>query len=197
MWKRPDVSKRNRNRVFSDGMRRKISEAHKKSGHKPPIFNRNHTEETRIKMSLSHRNMSEETRKKMSNGHKDIKRSPFSEEHRKNMSKSQKGKYGEKNPNWKGGITPKNHLIRNSDEFENWRKSVFERDNYTCRKCNKRGGLYLHAHHIKSFAEYPELRFRVSNGITLCEDCHRKTDNYGNKARYITEGELRISSKVN
>ena len=47
MWKRPDVSKRNRNRVFSDEMRRKISEAHKKSGHKPPIFNRNHTEENK------------------------------------------------------------------------------------------------------------------------------------------------------
>ena len=58
-----------------------------------------------------------------------------------------------------------------------WREKVFKRDNYTCRICGEYGGK-LNAHHSKSFSEYPKLRYRVKNGITLCEDCHKLTDNY-------------------
>ena len=32
---------------------------------------------------------------------------------------------GEKSHNWKGGITSKNHIIRNSIEYEFWRMAVF------------------------------------------------------------------------
>jgi 5-methylcytosine-specific restriction endonuclease McrA len=65
-------------------------------------------------------------------------------------------------------------------KYLNWRISVFERDGYGCQICEKIGGL-LQVHHIKSWAKYPELRYVVDNGITLCLDCHKKTDNYGNK----------------
>ena len=75
--------------------------------------------------------------------------------------------------NYKGGITPENKVIRNSEKIKFWRHHVFERDNYTCQKCNKKGGL-LNAHHIKEFAKFPELRTVVSNGLTLCVICHRK-----------------------
>ena len=54
-----------------------------------------------------------------------------------------------------------------------WRNEVFERDNYTCQKCNKRGGE-LNAHHIKSYSKFKELRYEVDNGITVCIECHRK-----------------------
>jgi len=80
---------------------------------------------------------------------------------------------GINNPMWKGGITPRSVLIRCSSDYAIWRSSVFERDNYTCRECGERGGK-LNAHHINSFAKYPELRLVVDNGITLCEACHRK-----------------------
>lgn len=87
---------------------------------------------------------------------------------------------GEASPHWKGGITPEVQKIRNSLEYKVWRTAVFERDNYTCQECNNRGG-YLNADHIKRFADYPELRFELNNGRTLCRDCHRKTDTYGRK----------------
>lgn len=74
--------------------------------------------------------------------------------------------------NWKGGITSLNEIERNSNQYKEWRAAVFERDNYTCRHCQVRGRR-LHSHHIKSFALYPELRFDINNGITLCKECHK------------------------
>lgn len=81
---------------------------------------------------------------------------------------------------WKGGITSENERIRTGIDFRLWREAVFARDNWTCQKCGKKGGK-LEAHHIKRFSLYPELRFAIDNGITLCVNCHKKTDNYGNR----------------
>ncbi len=71
-----------------------------------------------------------------------------------------------------GGVSTKDMLIRASGEYVAWRKAVFGRDNYTCQNCGARGGK-LEAHHIKSFAKYPELRLELSNGVTLCKSYHR------------------------
>ena len=95
-----------------------------------------------------------------------------------------KGKIGNKNPSWKGGISSINNRIRRSLNYRLWRKTVFERDKYTCVFCGKMGGR-LEADHIKPFALFPELRFAIDNGRTLCGDCHRKTDNYGWKGKQI------------
>lgn len=61
----------------------------------------------------------------------------------------------------------------NSLDYKKWRKRVYARDKYTCRfpGCNKRGG-YLEAHHIRRFSQYPQLRYVISNGITLCKAHH-------------------------
>ena len=90
------------------------------------------------------------------------------------------GFVGEKNPNWRGGVTKENEKIRKSIEYKQWRISVFKRDNYTCQICYKKKGIILNADHIKQFALYPELRFDVDNGRTLCLECHKQTDSYLN-----------------
>lgn len=78
---------------------------------------------------------------------------------------------GEKSYRWKGGISPENVKIRNSFEMKIWRKAVFVRDNFTCQKYGTRGGE-LHPHHINNFADFPELRFAIDNGITLSKKAH-------------------------
>jgi hypothetical protein len=79
---------------------------------------------------------------------------------------------GENHPNWNDGITPINNKIRTSANGVMWRKAVLVRDNFTCQKYGVRGGV-LCAHHINNFAEFPELRFAIDNGITLCEKAHK------------------------
>mgnify|MGYP001603936834 CR=1 FL=1 len=89
------------------------------------------------------------------------------------------GQLGKNNWAWKGGKSKNQHNIK-SPKYKRWVNKVFERDSYTCQDCGERG-IYLQAHHIKSWANYPKLRFTVANGLTLCEICHEKTDNYKGK----------------
>ena len=107
--------------------------------------------------------------------HKNRKGFKHTKETKIKMSIAQKGN---KSYLWKGGISKIRDKIYHSLEYRTWREKVFKRDNYTCRHCNKKGG-YIQPHHIKSFSEYPKLIFVVSNGLTLCLKCHRKTDNFG------------------
>lgn len=82
---------------------------------------------------------------------------------------------------WKGGVSTKNEIARHSVEFRIWRKSVFERDNYTCQKCKKKGG-YLHPHHVQNFSEHIAIRFVIDNGITFCVQHHKEFHKlFGNK----------------
>lgn len=62
---------------------------------------------------------------------------------------------------------------RKTEEYKTWRADVFARDGFKCQVCGQVGGV-LNAHHIKEFSKYPDLRYKVENGVTLCEECHKK-----------------------
>lgn len=84
---------------------------------------------------------------------------------------------GKNNPGYIHGNSPENKKQRNSMEYSKWRRDVFERDDFTCQECGQRG-VKLHADHIKPFSLFPELRFELNNGRTLCVPCHKKTPTY-------------------
>jgi 5-methylcytosine-specific restriction endonuclease McrA len=65
--------------------------------------------------------------------------------------------------------------------YYTWRKMVLQRDDCTCQECKKPNSR--EAHHIKDYRDNPELRYDISNGVTLCAKCHRQTDTYGNRKK--------------
>ena len=60
---------------------------------------------------------------------------------------------------------------RNRTAAKVWRKAVYEKDNWTCVACGKKGGD-LNAHHLDAYDTSVNERFDVQNGVTLCPSCH-------------------------
>lgn len=139
--------------------------------------------------------LSEETKTKIGKANRGRKLGRFSEEHRVKLSIKKKMWWdsnpqqkeifrkrfsGDKSNFWEGGVSTQNNLIRASAQYSYWRKSVYARDNYTCVDCGSIKNIT--ADHIKPFAFFQELRFELSNGRTLCLDCHKKTDTWARGA---------------
>jgi 5-methylcytosine-specific restriction endonuclease McrA len=85
---------------------------------------------------------------------------------------------------WKGGLNRTEYnKYRRSTKWGEWRKTVFERDDYTCQDCGIKGsqtGACLEPHHIIPMRvliknNLINLIYEVSNGKTLCRKCHMKT----------------------
>ena len=75
---------------------------------------------------------------------------------------------------FKPDLTDEQRLsVRNVPELRKWTKAVYERDDYTCDVCRQKGGR-LNAHHLDCWAEHPDKRYDIDNGITLCTDHHRQ-----------------------
>jgi hypothetical protein len=126
------------------------------------------------------RKISEETRKKMSIAKKGIviRHTP---ETKIKISAIQQGIQVSE---WKGFLTRPDFRERKSREYNQWRMNVFLRDNFTCQFCGIKG-CYLEAHHIKSFKHFPELRFDINNGVSLCKKCHNLTKQ-GRRSKNVT-----------
>lgn len=111
---------------------------------------------------------------------------PKSLEHRLSMSRSRLASgsnQGPRNGNWKGGISTENKRGRSRAEYFKWKNLVFANAEWKCAKCGLEQGSIckccghrslLHAHHIVGFMEAPERRYDPTNGIALCERCHRQ-----------------------
>ena len=104
---------------------------------------------------------------------------------------------GKFNHFWKGGRSTLVQRLKVTTKYREWRKAIFERDDYRCTNCKRRGNLHLHPDHIKPKALILQERnirtieqaiacdelWDTANGRTLCVDCHRATDSYGFKFR--------------
>jgi len=123
-----------------------------------------------------------------------------SKETKNKMSENAPCRIGPKNPCWRNGRVSLSVRIRSLSEYEQWRTEVFKRDDYTCQDCGK-SKCYVEAHHKILFAEilskflkvYDQFSpiddketlvrlamkykpfWEISNGQTLCKDCHNLT----------------------
>lgn len=61
---------------------------------------------------------------------------------------------------------------RGDPAYHDWRKQVWLRDNFKCKISNKDCLGRIEAHHILGWKDYPELRYEINNGITLCHYHH-------------------------
>lgn len=118
---------------------------------------------------------SEESRRKQSEKMKGRK---YSEEHKRRISEGGKGKHsylsGINHPNWNSNLTKEERIDkRKLSGYNTWRFTVYKRDNYTCQCCGDDKGGNLNTRHVESYDNNPDLRIEVSNGITLCETCHK------------------------
>jgi len=91
----------------------------------------------------------------------------FAPERNPLRGKSQPHNRGPNHYRWKGGG---DHAERTRFR-DTMQALIFERDDFTCQVCFKRGG-YIQVDHIQSWAEFPELRFVADNCRTLCMPCH-------------------------
>lgn len=134
------------------------------------IFTRSLEHRNNISLALTDRKLSDETRQKLSII---ASKRKLSEEQKTKIGNSLRG---ENHWHWKGGVTYPIFALRKTKEYRHWRNAVLRRDNFQCTQC-QRSKARLHAHHRYSFTHYPELRFEVDNGVTLCVSCHTKVEN--------------------
>lgn len=151
-----------------------------------------HTEETKRKISKFRKGkkLSEETKRKIGLSHKGKKLFPMSQEQKDKISKTLKlrkkkriseARKREKNPNWKGGISFEPYAI---DWTETLRRGIRERDRYICRLCGElQSKITFAVHHI----DYEKSNCNPKNLITLCYNCHSKTNFHREKwEQYFT-----------
>jgi len=112
------------------------------------------------------------------------------EQKRRFCSHACRGKYfsGPMNGNWlgeKGKNRDHNERQRTitCQEYLTWRKNIIDRDGWVCLCCGNKNNLV--AHHLKCYWDYPEERFVMDNGITVCRSCH--TNIHLNKVLFVKE----------
>ena len=156
------------------------------------MLGRHHTYDTKMKLRIKRLELkkkmgcinSEKTRRKISDSCKG--RIPWNKGKKGVQVAWNKGKKNhnwvkEKNPNWKGGTTPFLIKFYNESGFKEIRKKIYERDMYTCQRCNhKCKGREIQCHHI--------IPVRLGGGnnldnlITFCRSCHK-----------IVEGKINVN----
>lgn len=144
------------------------------------MLGKHHTEATieKIKKSNKKKKVSEETKRKISKklkGRKVWNKGKKGLQVAWNKNKPNLNFRGEKNPNWRGGVTPLLNVFYYYSGFRKIRKVIYERDNYTCQKCGKMcEGKEIQCHHIMPVRNGGSNE--LNNLITLCNKCHTEVE---------------------
>lgn len=94
----------------------------------------------------------------------------LTKETKEKMSKS---KSGDKHWNWK--IDRSQVLLdkeRGGPLHKQWSHNVKNRDGWNCRISDQNCQGKVVAHHILPWSTFPDLRYKLNNGITLCHSHH-------------------------
>lgn len=89
------------------------------------------------------------------------------------------------------------YILRGKNSVQ-WRKKIFERDDYTCGVCEHRGDSLV-AHHLDGWNWAKDRRFDLDNGITLCKECHYDFHNiygYGDNTKEQFEEHVETLTKA-
>jgi hypothetical protein len=81
---------------------------------------------------------------------------------------------GNKNRNWKGGVTSKIRQFRRTKEYVRWRTEVINRAGGICEDCGSDENI--EAHHIISIHKDITKALDKNNGMALCNACHKTRD---------------------
>lgn len=150
------ISCSSKGKQHTEETKKKISES--VTGEDNPFYGKHHTEETK-------RTWSEQRKGKQ-----------LSEETKCKMSETRKG---ENNPNYNPNLTDEDRKERRIQQgYSDWQREVKHQANYTCDICGKRGNGTLHSHHLDSYNSHEERRLDITNGVCLCEHCHRDFHHY-------------------
>lgn len=144
-----------------------------------PVY-KNQDRNSKISESLSGRKLSPEHAKKCGNGMRGKK---LTEAHKSLLREKSiiagccpPHPRGENHPRWIADRTKLSAVMcsgtRWSYAYLNWRTSVLKRDNYECRIKDESCSGVLEVHHILEWRSFPELRYKLNNGITLCRAHH-------------------------
>ena len=133
---------------------------------------------TRQKISKANlgKKRTEETRQKLSKANLGKNNNMYGKHHTEETKRKLSKLFsGENNPSWNPNLTDEDREIgRRIPGYKEWRKLVYNRDNYTCQICKDKSGGNLVAHHIEGYNYNKDLRITLENGVTLCEKCHNK-----------------------
>ena len=162
-------------RVLSAEHKRKLSESHKGKKQSPEHLAKRLAAmkgKTGNKKGFKH---TQETKDKISkNSARFFLGKKLSDEHNKKCHQNQVYFSGEKSRRWIKDRTQLKISRKHSYDtlYREWSSNVKKRDNWKCRITDKNCSGRLESHHILSWRDYPELRYDINNGITLCHKHH-------------------------
>lgn len=140
---------------------------------KHPLWGKNHSEKAKKNMSIAKKG-----NKKIAEHMNRIKFDWTGFKHtEETKEKIRLANLGEKNHAWKCGMKEKNARIWRSAKYQSWRRTILIRDDYICIGCGEEN-IKLEIHHIIPWRKegFRHLVFELKNGVSLCPDCHKKSE---------------------